>query len=280
MTPSRTNSVGSNNQATRAARNQITSNPTNTTGTGTKSNNTTAGNLATTTNTKTLTGKLAASTTNSPTRNLVATTNNPTHSVFGSNNTTTSTTTPASTTTTPNVLATTTPTSYTYGTGSTARSYTARGYGRGYGNSYGGRRGYGQSQGTNRAAVSRLRAVHSSLARIDHDYQGHRARAMHSISMAIRQLSNRSSVYRNTGFNGNMNNRAGMANRGGAGAGRGRRQPMTQAQSDQIMSQALRTTQGVQMQLASQGNASGGHARARGHLQHSIREMNTALSIR
>ena len=39
-----------------------------------------------------------------------------------------------------------------------------------------------------------------TLARIDNDYQGHRVRAMHSISMAVRQLSHRSMVYGQHGF--------------------------------------------------------------------------------
>ena len=97
---------------------------------------------------------------------------------------------------------TATPTStYTYGAGTQARRFKAHGYGRGYRNRYvGGRRGYGRSQGNNRAIVSRLRSVHTSLARLDHDYKGHRVRAMHSISMAIRQLSHRSMVYRSAGF--------------------------------------------------------------------------------
>ena len=62
----------------------------------------------------------------------------------------------------------------------------------------------------NRAIVSRLRSVHTSLARIDHDYQGHRVRAMHAISMAIRQLSHRSMVYSGVGFASGMNNGMGM----------------------------------------------------------------------
>ncbi len=43
-------------------------------------------------------------------------------------------------------------------------------------------RGYGRSQSNNRAVVARLRSVHSSLARINHDYQGHRVNAMHTRS--------------------------------------------------------------------------------------------------
>jgi hypothetical protein len=179
------------------------------------------------------------------------------------------------------------PYAYTYGTGTGARPYRAYGYGRGYGNRYYGRGyGYGRSQGYNRAIVSRLRSVHASLARLDHDYQGHRVRAMHSISMAIRQLTHRSMVYQGTGFTPNVNHGLAMAARrggGGAGArGAGARggQPMTQAQSDARMSQALRTLQGINMQMSSQGHNTTGHARASGHIQRAIHELNTALAIR
>ena len=114
------------------------------------------------------------------------------------------------------------PSTYTYGSGATARAYRAYGYGRGYRNSYyGNRYGYGRSQGNNRALVARLRSVHASLARIDHDYQGHRVQAMHSVSMAIRQLTHQSMVYNNAGFmNGMNNNRQAMGmQQGGRGFG-------------------------------------------------------------
>jgi hypothetical protein len=55
---------------------------------------------------------------------------------------------------------------------------------------------------------------------------------------------------------------------------------MNQAQSDAVMSQALRTLQGIGMQLNSQGVNNMGHGRASGHVQMAIRELNTALSIR
>jgi hypothetical protein len=182
------------------------------------------------------------------------------------------------------------PYSYTYGSGSGARRYRAYGYGQGYRNRYyGGRYGYGRSQGNNRAIVSRLRAVHASLARINHDYQGHRVRAMHSVSMAIRQLSHRSMIYQGAGFASGANNGLAMgrqrgalgggAGAGGAGGGR-RNQAMPQGQSDARMSQALRTLQGVHMQLSNQGSNTTGHSRARGHVQRAIRELNTALAIR
>jgi hypothetical protein len=183
------------------------------------------------------------------------------------------------------------PNTYTYGYGKGARPYRAYGYGRGYRNRYyGGRYGYGRSQAYNRAIVGRLRAVHASLARIDHDYQGHRIRAMHSIAMAVRQLSHRSMVYSGVGFAPGMNNANAMGMRRGGGAGAGAngglgaggrgRQPMSQGQSDARMSRDLRALQGINMQLSNQGLSTPGHARARGHVQHAIRELGVALSIR
>jgi hypothetical protein len=178
------------------------------------------------------------------------------------------------------------PNSYTYGYGSGARSYRPYGYGSGYRNRYyGGNYGYGRSQGYSRAIVSRLRSVHANLARIDHDYQGHRARAAQQVSMAIRQLSHRSMYYRGSGFNSGMNNGQGMGmgmrRMGGNGGGGGRGgMRMSQAQSDARMSQALRTLQGIGMQLNNQGNSTMGHGRASGHIQYAIHELNVALSVR
>ena len=86
----------------------------------------------------------------------------------------------------------------------------------------------------NRAIISKLRSAHSTLARIDHDYQGHRVRAMHSIRSAIRQWSHSSSRrsygYRSSGI---------RTNRAGTGTGTGRRGRMSQAQSDSRMRRAL-----------------------------------------
>ena len=185
---------------------------------------------------------------------------------------------------------------YTYGLGSGARRYRAYGYGSGYRNRYyGSGYGYGRSQGMNRGIIMRLRSVHASLARLDHDYQGHRARAMHAISMAVRQLSHRSMGYSNVGFAPGMNNRLGMAQGMGMGIGQGQGQRrsalggggggrngvrMPQAQSDTVMSQALRNLQGIGMQLGNQGTDSMGHGRAMGHIQQAVHELNVALSIR
>lgn len=174
------------------------------------------------------------------------------------------------------------PYGYTYGSGAGARQYRAYGYGRGYRNRYyGAGYGYGRSQGMNRAIVARLRSVYSGLARLDHDYQGHRVRAMHAISLAIRQLSNRSMSYMGAGFAPGLNNRGAMGMRRSvlAGAGRGG-QRLTQAQSDARMGQALRALQGIQMQLTNLGSNTMGQGRARGFVGHAIQELNIALSIR
>ena len=184
--------------------------------------------------------------------------------------------------------------SYTYGTGNRARQYHAYGYGHGYRNRSSGF-GYGRSQGNSRAVVSRLRSVHSTLARLDHEYRGHRVQAMHAISMAIRQLSHRSMVYNGTGFAsvgangqngaagrvGALANANGNVNRNVNGNNANRRTThLTQAQSDGRMGHALRTTQGIHRQLSNQGRNTNGYSRARGHVAHAIREMNTALTIR
>ncbi|MHB1560983.1 MAG: hypothetical protein ACYC61_26310, partial [Isosphaeraceae bacterium] len=175
------------------------------------------------------------------------------------------------------------PAVYTYGQRGRIRPYRAYGYGVGYRNRYyGGRYGYGRSQANNRALVGRLRSVYSSLVRLDHDYQGHRVRAMHAIGLAIRQLSHRSMGYGGAGTGTGM----GMAFRPGlrrsvlvSGAGR-RGQPMSQAQSDARMLRNLRILQGTAMQLVNLGSPTYSHARALGHIQQAILELNAALSIR
>ena len=185
--------------------------------------------------------------------------------------------------------------SYSYGTGSKARHYTANGYGHGYRNSSRGR-GYGRSQGNSRALVSRLRSVHSGLAQLDHDYQGHRMNAMRSLSTAIRHLSHnasRSAMNRgsNRGGNGNNNGQARLVNGTGTGAngraGQGNRagrngqaNRMTQAQSDGRMTQALRTTQGIHMQMANPSSRSSGTSTARTHVARAMHELQTALAVR
>jgi hypothetical protein len=229
--------------------------------------------LASSTHARNNAAALASST---HTRNNVASTSGAGSSTAGTGSPTTMATTP--TLAASNGLV---PNAYTFGSGRGARSYRAYGYGNGYRNrSYGRGYGYGRSQGLNRGVIAGLRSVHATLARVAHDYQGHRARAMHAITMAIRQLSHRSMIYSGVGFSSGVNNGRAMGMRQGGGVGGLQPQRMSQAQSDNRMGQALRRLQGINMQLASQGSYTNGHSRATGHVQQAIRELNFALSIR
>jgi hypothetical protein len=145
------------------------------------------------------------------------------------------------------------------------------------------------SQGIARMAVYRLRQVYNGLARLDHDYQGHRVRAMRDIGMAIRQLGHRSMGYSNMyasynynnnsriGMNGNGN--MGMRNRNDASVRRTNAMRMPQAMSDSRMRQGLMVLQGVDMYLMQHGMTPG-HARSRGYIHLAMQEINTALTIR
>jgi hypothetical protein len=104
---------------------------------------------------------------------------------------------------------------------------------------------------------------------------------MHSISMAIRSLSHQSMIYRGVGFAPRANIGMGMGvRRSVLGGGAGRQMTTTQAQSDAMMSHAIRALQGIGMQLGSNGSGGMGNARAQGHVQGAIHELNVALSIR
>jgi hypothetical protein len=173
-------------------------------------------------------------------------------------------------------------TPYRYGTGrmrgyaNRPRYWTNRGY------SYGNR--YAMANQNIRLIVNRLRQTHAMLARIDHDYQGHRVQAMRAISRAVQQLTHqRATTYGISamGMNGPGVNALSLRNRAGAGVrvGAARVQPMTQGQSDAHMRRALRNLQGVHTQLTAQGSTAN-HWRARGSVQRAMRELNVALNVR
>ena len=157
-------------------------------------------------------------------------------------------------------------------------NYRGRGYAhragvrrtRGYGYS----RRYAASNQNTRAVVQRLRSTNASLARLDHDYQGHRVRAMRSIQQAIRQLAHTSTTSRR-GFA----NRGGANGRNRAGLAANRPQPLPQAQSDARMRRAGQTLQGVNVQLTRNTNTPS-HTYARRHVQTAMREIGVALRVR
>lgn len=137
---------------------------------------------------------------------------------------------------------------------------------RGYGYS----RRYATSNQNLRSIVQRLRSTHSSLARLDRDYGGHRLRAMSSISRAVRQLSHRS-IGRSRNQNGRAiagRNRANVAIR-----------PVSQVQSDSRMRQALQTLQGVHGVLTSSATMPS-HFYASGSIRRAMRELTLALHVR
>ena len=127
-------------------------------------------------------------------------------------------------------------------------------------------RRYAVSNQNLRGVVQRLRSTHSSLARLDRDYQGHRVRAMRSIQQAIRQLAHTSMTRRN-GVNGR--NRAVLA----------ANRPIPQAQSDARMRRAGQTLQGINVQLTRDAS-SPSHTYARRHVQTAMREVSVALRVR
>ena len=161
------------------------------------------------------------------------------------------------------------------------------------GNNYSNR--YSTSNKNIRAVVSRLRSTHSSLARLDHDYKGHRVRALHAISKAVRQLSHSSmgSQGRNSrrgmgvgnqlASSGNRTASGGnrIANGGNrtANGGNSRNQPMTQAKSDAQMRKSFETLRSVNVQLTSQGSTQS-HSSAQASVRRAMRELGIALTIR
>jgi hypothetical protein len=181
--------------------------------------------------------------------------------------------------------------------------------------SMGGARSY--SRGYNRNAmanqnngqmISQLHATMRLLAQADHDYQGHRARAMHEIGTAIRHLEpatarrnqpNPALAYLSAGNgngNGNANgngngirngngngsgNGTGNGNGNGtrAGGGAGPKNRMPQAASDAHLRNALQSLSTMQAELANFGSAPN-HVRAHAAVQSAIQELNVALNIR
>jgi hypothetical protein len=137
---------------------------------------------------------------------------------------------------------------------------------------------YATSSAANRSIIQRLRSAHSTLARVSHDYRGHRVKAMGAITQAIRHLEHRSSASRRMAFA-----MPALAARNGVGAGAGgvKAAPMSKAQADSRVRRSLSTLQSVDQHLA--GLASLGsvtHTRARGSVQRAMRELNLGLSVR
>ena len=133
-------------------------------------------------------------------------------------------------------------------------------------------------QGRQRIAME-LRGTRHLLQQGDHDYKGHRARAVAAIDVALRSMGQH--VGNNGGgFNGNGNGAgrmAGGANRAnGVGGNNAMREP--QAKSDAQLRLALRRLSTIHSQMGSMTNGQQGQAGLA--VQRAMHELNTALAIR
>ena len=109
------------------------------------------------------------------------------------------------------------------------------------------------------------------LARLDHDYQGHRVRAMHAINTAVRSISHTSIA------NTNGRGLTGLAS--GNGQAIARNQPKTQAKSDAQVRRAAQALRSVNLQLTN-GGTMPSQSRASGSVRLAIRELTVALRVR
>ncbi len=155
----------------------------------------------------------------------------------------------------------------------------------------GSRRGYtnGNHHSTG-AMVSSLRSVMTELNKADHDYDGHRVRAIHHLGQAIHTLQPQSSVSHLAANKG-----AGTANRAVTTTSAGRNVAgapaarMPQAESDAHLKRAREGLMNMQSRMAggnginANGTSTGGHQPvqlAHNHVQKAMQELNLALNIR
>ena len=113
-------------------------------------------------------------------------------------------------------------------------------------------------------AIGHLKTVHSKLRSADADYDGHRVRAMNHIETAIHHMGSASGL--NMGLGG-----------GFAGAGGGH---MPQAESDQILRDAIFQLRQTQSSLATGTNAAAHHRSAHTSINEAIQQLEVALKIR
>ena len=146
-------------------------------------------------------------------------------------------------------------------------------------------RGYGKS-GMNRvnanqnntAVLTALNSSLTTLANAEHDYNGHRVRAMHEVSAAIRHMQPAGSRAVNPGIT------PGASARVLAGFGAGGNVPrprMPQATSDAHLRDALRSLSTIQTRMNTQGQAGNrNHVQARSSVQRATQELRLALNVR
>lgn len=104
-----------------------------------------------------------------------------------------------------------------------------------------------------------MKNVHRKLQEADHDYQGHRVRAMGHVSQALRHL--------------------GSSDMGGFGSSSSLGD-MAQARSDEILRDSILKLRNVEGRLGTHPSGAQHFGEARSSLSGAIRELETALTIR
>jgi hypothetical protein len=123
------------------------------------------------------------------------------------------------------------------------------------------------SRAADNGTISLLKTVHSKLHRADADYQGHRVRAMEHIESAIHHLGSTSGL--NMGLGG--------GDKADIGLGGGH---VAQAESDQILRDAIFHLSQMQGSLGNGSNSAAHHRNAHTSVTEAIHELRVALEIR
>jgi hypothetical protein len=142
----------------------------------------------------------------------------------------------------------------------------------------------GNAHQINNQLVTELRGTMRLLHQADHDYNGHRARAIQHLSRAVNTIHPSTNMGQMNGMNRGQGNgaagaRAGLGkggNRTGAANGQNK---MPQAQSDQHLQQAMQRLTVIQNQISNVGSNQR-HAQALNHIQQATQELRVALNVR
>jgi hypothetical protein len=113
---------------------------------------------------------------------------------------------------------------------------------------------------SDQSSISLLRTVHAKLREADHDYQGHRMRAMNHVASALEHLGS-------PAFHSEFGQNFGLGN-------------LPQSKSDEILRNALVHLKTVENELTRGTNRAEHHGSARAKVAEAIGELHVALNIR
>ena len=112
---------------------------------------------------------------------------------------------------------------------------------------------------SDQSIISLLRTTHTRLEAADHDYQGHRVKAMNHIASALGDLGSAS-----------LGNSSLFANAGN----------LPQSRSDEILRDAMVQLRAAESSLGAGSERREHHHRARSAVGHAVHELSTAIEIR